>query len=66
MFVCVMVNSLCSLYTRNLILTYFKELMLCICFEESQTIEYFTVSLVSFQEIWKVRMCDIHPTGSHH
>ena len=50
MFVCVMVNILCSLFTRNLILTFYKGLIFCTCFERSQTTEYFTVSLVSFKK----------------
>jgi len=33
--------------------------------EKSQTNEYYTLSFVSLEEIWKIRMCDIHPTVSH-
>ena len=60
-----MVNLLCSLWTGNNILTYFKGLTLYISFEKSQTNEYCTVSFVYFQGIWKMRMCDIHPSVSH-
>jgi len=35
-------------------------------FEKIQTNEYCTVFLISFQEIWKIRMCDIRPAVSHH
>jgi len=35
--------------------------MSCMSFEKSQTNKYCAVPLVSLQEIWKIRMRNIHP-----